>query len=337
MACLAAQTLAPSRIVVVVDNCTDETAEVALACGAQVVRTFNNQDKKAGALNQALNLLDADLASDELILVMDADSMIIPTFLETAVSHLRRDPHLGAVGGVFYGEAGAGLVGALQRNEYARYARDIGRRKGKAQVLTGTASVFRMSVLRRISAARGITLPGRPGTIYDVTALTEDNEMTLAVKSLGSTVLSPRSCAVLTEIMPTWTALWHQRLRWQRGALENLRSYGLNRTTAPYVVRQVGMYLGILAVALFMAFTVITVSLGVFALPHGWWLILPAIFIAERSWTVRLQGWRSFAIAAPLVFEFGYDLFQQAVFIRAAVDTGFNHEATWHHHVPVSK
>ncbi len=37
---------------------------------------------------------------------------------------------------------------------------------------------------------------------------------------------SPNGCRVVTELMPTWRNLWTQRLRWQRGALENLGAYG---------------------------------------------------------------------------------------------------------------
>ena len=56
-------------------------------------------------------------------MVMDADSVIVPEFLETAMGRLEADPDLIAVGGVFYGEDGSGLVGQLQRNEYTRYQR----------------------------------------------------------------------------------------------------------------------------------------------------------------------------------------------------------------------
>ena len=56
-------------------------------------------------------------------MVMDADSVIVPEFLETAMGRLEADPDLIAVGGVFYGEGGAGLVGQLQRNEFTRYQR----------------------------------------------------------------------------------------------------------------------------------------------------------------------------------------------------------------------
>ena len=39
------------------------------------------------------------------------------------MGRLEADPDLMAVGGVFYGEGGAGLVGQLQRNEFTRYQR----------------------------------------------------------------------------------------------------------------------------------------------------------------------------------------------------------------------
>ena len=132
-----------------------------------------------------------------------------------------------AVGGLFYGEEGGGLIGQFQRNEYTRYARDISRRRGRVFVLTGTASIFRPHALRTVAAERGRAIPGIPGDVYDTLVLTEDNELTLALKSLGALMASPPRCTVVTELMQTWRALWAQRLRWQRGAVENLGDYGL--------------------------------------------------------------------------------------------------------------
>ena len=54
LASLAAQTRRPDRVVVVADNCTDRTEDVARAAGAEVFRTVGNTHKKAGALNQVL-------------------------------------------------------------------------------------------------------------------------------------------------------------------------------------------------------------------------------------------------------------------------------------------
>ena len=52
---LRGQSRPPDRIVVVADNCTDDTAEIARQHGAEVFTTVNNTHKKAGALNQALS------------------------------------------------------------------------------------------------------------------------------------------------------------------------------------------------------------------------------------------------------------------------------------------
>lgn len=330
LASLDAQTRRPDTVVVVCDNCTDDTAAIALGLGAKVFLTIANTDKKAGALNQALLGLLPTLDFTDLVMVMDADSWIDPTFLDTATAELV-DPEIGAVGGVFYGEPGFGLIGALQRSEYARYGREIARKKARATVLTGTATVLSVAVLKQVASARGDTLPGRPGYVYDINALTEDNELTLAIKTLGWKATSPRDCRVTTEVMPTWTALWHQRLRWQRGAVENLRTYGWTRVTAPYIAKQVTMHLGILAVVLFLSSTVLFASLGLLSAPQGLWWALPALFVAERVITVRKQGWRAMLLAAPIAIEFAYDLFQQAVYVTAAWHILTRRDATWHH------
>ena len=122
---LRRQTRPPDRVVVVADNCSDDTADLARAHGADVFTTVGNTEKKAGALNQALSDMFGDISARDVVMVMDADSVIVPEFLETAMGRLETDPDLIAVGGVFYGEDGSGLVGQLQRNEYTRYQREI--------------------------------------------------------------------------------------------------------------------------------------------------------------------------------------------------------------------
>ena len=91
--------------------------------------------------------------------------------------------------------AGGGFVGTCQRNEYARYARDVRRLKGRALVLTGTATAFRVSTLRDVLRARHDgRLPHRSrGQVYDTNVLTEDNELTLALMHRGWKILAPPS------------------------------------------------------------------------------------------------------------------------------------------------
>jgi biofilm PGA synthesis N-glycosyltransferase PgaC len=98
-----------------------------------------------------------------------------------------------------------------------------------------------------VAEERGRNLPGVPGDVYDTVALTEDNELTIALKSLGALMISPPDCTVVTEVMPSWRALWAQRLRWQRGALENLGAYGLRPSTFRYWAQQLGIGYGVIA------------------------------------------------------------------------------------------
>ena len=332
------------RVIVISDNSTDDTVERARAVGATVVESISNRLKKAGALNQALDaMLDLaespfdlpQLTDDDFVLVMDADSRISSRFVERALTELEL-PGVGAVGGVFRGDDGGGLIGQLQRNEYTRYARAVSRRGANAWVLTGTAAMIRVDVIRRVAAARASgQLPGRTG-VYDTKSLTEDNELTLAIKTLGYSTMSPRECEVRTEVMQTVKDLWLQRLRWQRGAIDNLRAYGFNKTTRPYYFQQGAMLLGLLAMWLFLTMTCAVVVLGVFTV-RPWGVCVGLIFVAERIVTVRKGGFVALIITVPMVIEFCYDFFLQVVLMRSMWDIAKHKEAKWHHSTDCSK
>ena len=109
-----------------------------------------------------------------------------------------------------------------------------------------------------VAQARGTLIPGIQGEVYDTAAITEDNELTIALKSLGFGMISPQQCSVETELMPSWKALWIQRKRWQRGALDNLAEYGLTTATARYWGQQIGIAYGV--VTLFSAYVFLVLA-----------------------------------------------------------------------------
>jgi poly-beta-1,6-N-acetyl-D-glucosamine synthase len=326
---LLAQSRPPDRIIVSADNCTDATVAVSREVpGVEVFETSGNVHKKAGNLNQVLDWLLPSLGAHDAVLVQDADSQLTPGFIAAAISHLTYQ--VGAVGGVFYGAGGGGLLGLLQRNEFTRYGRSISRRDGTVRVLTGTASLFLVSTLRLVHRARECgRIPGGRG-FYDTLSLTEDNEITLALRTLGFKPVSPPECSVTTEVMTTVPKLWSQRVRWQRGALENLRNYGWTRVTAPYILRQVLAALSAASLSIYLAFLVLCAVLGIGLAPDGLGAALALVFVAERTVTVRRAGLRSVLVAAPLAVELIYDMFQNVVYGACAVGALRRTRQQWH-------
>lgn len=331
LASLARQSVEPVRVIVVADNCTDDTADVARAHGCEVFETVGNTERKAGALNQLLRELLPELGDNDTVLVMDADTKLDPGFLEAAVRRFTDDRALMAVGGLFHGEPGHGLIGQLQRNEYTRYAREIKRRRGRVFVLTGTASIFRARALRTVAASRGDKIPGTPGKVYDTAALTEDNELTIALKSLGALIISPPECTVVTELMPTWRALWAQRLRWQRGALENIGAYGLTPQTFRYWAQQFGIGYGTLALGSFFGLVIVTLLAVDEWVWYPFWFGIGAVFVVERVVTAWRGGWPARALAVLVLPELLFDMFLNVVYLRSIADITLGRRSSWSH------
>lgn len=328
---LLAQSRVPDRILVVADNCTDRTVELARAVGVEVFETVDNKHKKAGGLNQALKVVLPPMGDNDVVMVMDADTTLDDGFLEHAVRRLTEDRALMAVGGLFYGEQGKGLIGQLQRNEYVRYSRDLKRRRGRVFVLTGTASLFRARAMRTVAAQRGNLLPGIPGDVYDTVALTEDNELTLALKCLGALIVSPQQCTVVTEVMPTWKALWAQRLRWQRGAVDNLGAYGMRPQTMRYWAQQLGIGYGVIALTTYLLLLLLMIVSMDRWVWFPFWLGVGGLFALERVITVWKGGWRARILAVTLFPELFFAMFLNLVYVKGILDITLNRQATWKH------
>jgi poly-beta-1,6-N-acetyl-D-glucosamine synthase len=335
---LAAQTRIADQVIVIADRCSDDTRRVAVAHNVSTRTTIHNRDHKAGALNQALAYLLPRLSDNDAVLVMDADTLLSPDFISEATRRLREPKgdraQVGAVGGIFFGYPLHGFLAHIQNNEYVRYAREIGRRKGRADVLTGTATLFSVKALRDVGRARSSgQLPPAPG-VYGVDALTEDNELTLALKHLGYRCVSPKACTVGTELMPTTGRLFHQRLRWQRGALQDLLAYGLTRQTLPYIRRQLMTYATVVFLPFFLT-TLIYAWVTSGSIRWTWfWVFVTALVAIERVWSVKRGGWRSVVLAGLLLPEIIYDLFLHAVNTKALTDVASHARETWNYTEP---
>jgi biofilm PGA synthesis N-glycosyltransferase PgaC len=328
---LASQTQPPDRIIVMSDNSTDDTVSLARQAGAEVWESVGNTHKKAGALNQALNQILGELDDSDHVFVQDADTMPATRWLEVAGAWAERHPGAVISGRYASPPTGKSLLRIVQENEFARDGRAINRRGNKTRIVVGTSALFSVATLRAIIRARldGI-LPGpRVGEVYSTASITEDYELTLALRTLGYPTLSPPECDAVTDVMPTIPALWRQRIRWQRGAFTDLRTYGLNRVTAWYYAAQAMWVFGMLTVLLIVVQVALVVSLSGHFSPAPVWIGTLPLFMAHRILSVQRTGAKGMLVAAALIPETAYDFFRYGVYLSCAWRAITRRETQW--------
>ena len=312
------QTRQVDRIVVVINNCHDDTEKICRNLGVEVlVIPGFNPHRKAGALNAGLDLVLPELEDFDGVLMIDADTMLNDVFVEHAVKNMRH-----GVGGVcarYDSTASKTILERLQSNEFARSRRSLSRRDGNTKILVGIAAMFSAGTLRAvIEARRSGKLPGAPA-VYNVKSYTEDYELTLALKTLGLKLICPEHCRPTTDAMKTIKNLWRQRVRWSRGALEDLELYGYTAATRSYILAQVGRMLTMMSpivyvlylVSLYLAYGHINWSLP--------WMLVNVVFVGSRVLTVRHEGRKAMTLAALIVPELLYDWFMGAAYFAGLV------------------
>lgn len=320
---LLSQTVVPDRIIVAVNNTNSSVTADSVRFGAvktenikgysrvEVVNLGHIEGKKAGALNSIILPLLTE-PSHDFFMVVDADTVVSPVFVEEAMKEFD-NPRVGAVGGVFYGHRPKGWLQWCQSLEYARYAHEIERTQ-RVMVLTGTASIIRKAALYEVVLARdNNSLPGE--YVYDMSAITEDNELTLALKTCGWTLASPKECKTYTELMGTVKDLQKQRIRWYRGALDNLKSYGLTKVTKRYWFQQFMLTLSTITFFIYLGLMATDLIIGVAGLSL-WWSLVGLGFSLSQAITVRSEGPKAMLFAALLLPEMVYNVLLQVAYAR---------------------
>ena len=191
-------------LTVVADNCTDDTAAIAVAAGARVLRRKNAVNRgKSHALAFALERLRGEPC--DAVLFMDADSQAAPDYLQVMARYVARGDRV---------IQGRYEVNEPDRNWFTR--------------LTSVSFVLRNRWLFPACDALGITIPLRGSGMcfaaetilslgWESHGLIEDTEMSLRLIR-DDIPVSFASGAISRQFMPaTPERARTQRLRWSAG------------------------------------------------------------------------------------------------------------------------
>jgi 1,2-diacylglycerol 3-beta-glucosyltransferase len=202
------------RTIVIADNCSDRTAEVARGAGAEVwERSDPGRRGKGHALIWALERLDAEGSASQGIVVLDADCIPSPNLLDAIERRLREGARAVQVDYVV-GNPEESHVSALRFAAFAlmNTVRFHGKQRlGLSCGLGGTGMAFAGDLLRR-----------QP---WQATRLTEDEEYHLQLVLAGErTEFVPD--ATVSSAMPTsMHASSGQQARWEQGKLQLIRRW----------------------------------------------------------------------------------------------------------------
>lgn len=202
----AANCSVPCRIYVVDNGSTDGTGAVAMdelrRCQASKGEVLScGQIGKAAALNLGLDCIEEDI-----VVRVDADTVVLPSLLQKLLPHFS-DPDVGGAGGLPLPRDESFLLAKMRAIEvyynigFLRVAQGA---IDAVMVIPGILSAYRRSLLIEVGGfAEGLN--------------GEDTDMTVRIGRLGYRIVADPSIHVFSEVPRTLGHLREQRLRWTRG------------------------------------------------------------------------------------------------------------------------
>lgn len=247
-------------IIVVADNCTDNTAEIAREHGAKVFER-NNMRKvgKGYALNFVFKKVNTTTGLDyyDGFLVFDADNVLDENYVQEmnnvfdggyrVVTSYRNSKNYGAN----WISAGYALW-FLRESKYLNGARMICK---TSCAISGTGFLVSSEIIKNDEG-------------WKYYLLTEDIEFTVD-KIINDEVIGYCESAILYDEQPVnFSAAWHQRLRWARGFYQVVRHYGAGLISGCFKKFQCFDMLMTVAPATLLTLTmlVIDMSIGAYGL-----------------------------------------------------------------------
>lgn len=286
---LVAQTL-PVKILVVFDNCTDNTQKIVQNLipyyrNLYSFKTKYNNKKKAGAINQAIESLHVNEEFDA-ILVMDADTRIDINAVEFGWKKLKSDPKIAAVcskagvlpykGTKFF----EWVLYLLQRLEYSDFDSQRIETLGAVKVVHGMAAIHRWSSLKEVGG-------------FDDNNLVEDYDLTIKYKEVGYKTTVELKMKAWTEVPVVLKEWWTQRLRWSRGGLDTLKKHGWNNITKKYILQHIFTNILLLFQWVFLLAFLVMILNGSLIM-HGYVLVVTIFSVLCSMYRLKYLEERNF-------------------------------------------
>jgi 1,2-diacylglycerol 3-beta-glucosyltransferase len=206
------------EVVVVDDGSSDGTGDAAraAAAGAPHVRVLRREAGSGPATKGAALAFAMPFARGEVIAVVDADSVLAPDFLSTAMAAWRRDP---TAAGLQVARRAANadrswMTAAQDEEQVMDMASQCGR-----WAIDGTAELRGNGMFVRRSALDAVGG-------WSEAALTEDLDLSTRLSTAGEHITLAPETTVREEAVEEPAALVRQRLRWAEGSLRRLLDHG---------------------------------------------------------------------------------------------------------------